>query len=46
MRAFLNLLFKAPSTTAPQDRVHTLTFYSALSFMTLLLIVTIPHRLF
>lgn len=28
------------------DRWHTMTFYSAISFMTLIVVVTLPHRLF
>jgi hypothetical protein len=28
------------------DRWHTMTFYSAISFMTLIVVVTLPHRPF
>ena len=28
------------------DRWHTMTFYSAISFMSLIVLATLPHRLF
>jgi hypothetical protein len=28
------------------DRWHTMTFYSAISFMTLIVVATLPHRPF
>ena len=28
------------------DRWHTMSFYSAISFMTLIVVVTLPHRPF
>mgnify|MGYP003392659110 CR=1 FL=1 len=44
----LRRLFRlsTPQTTDPDSRLDAVTFYSALSFMALILVVTLPYRPF
>lgn len=46
MRALSNCKEQLETLQRRADRWHTLTFYSAISFMTLIVLATLPYRPF
>jgi hypothetical protein len=46
MRAFSLCRSRLQALQKRIDRWHAVTFYSSLSFMALILVVTLPHRIF
>ncbi len=47
MRALRRLFrFSTPQAADPDARLDTVTFYSALSFMAVILVITLPYRPF
>jgi hypothetical protein len=46
MRALSLCRSKLQALQKRVDRWHTMTFYSAISFMSLIVLATLPHRLF